>query len=181
MSPETAVARLAEIIAARNEFTEDDVYTAMAAAGIPDANADRAYKFTQTAWARGFLTGLGIRFSNDYLCFNGAGEVIESGELPDQPYFAAAAQILPRYAKTPGFQRLALMSAEVNAVNDLLNAGSKPEDVVMSPAAFFMEAPTPTGMTRAQQLLSVRASGGRRTVADQPGAASVKKPWWKFW
>ena len=181
MTPEAAVGRLAEIIAARAEFTEDDLYAAMADAGIPDPVADRAYKFTQTAWGRVFLDGLGVRFGTDYLCFNRAGDVIESGQLDDQPYYVAAMRLVPQYARSPGFPTFALMSADVNAVNSALHAGSKPENLVMGPAAFFMEAPTPTGMAKAQQRLS------ERSTADKPGrsganrSAADKKPWWRFW
>jgi hypothetical protein len=183
MAPEEAVARLAEIIAGRGEFTEDDLYAAMAEAGLPDPVADRAFKFTQTAWGRVFLGGLGVQFSPNYLCFNGAGDVIESGRLSEQPYFVAAMDLVPRYARSPGFQRLALMSADVNAVNDLLHAGSKPENLVMSPAAFFLEAATPAGLAKAQQLLADRArSSGKASSRASPKAeAPAAKPWWRFW
>jgi hypothetical protein len=52
-------ARLAEIIAIRSDFTEDDVHAAMSGAGIQAPVADRAYKFTQTAWGRAFSTASG--------------------------------------------------------------------------------------------------------------------------
>ena len=168
VSPEEAVARLAEIVATRAEFTEQEIYAAMAAAGIPDPIADRAYKFTQIAWGRVLLDGLGVRFSPEYTCFNGAGEVIETGRLTDQPYFAAATSAAARYAGTPGFRRLALMAAEVYVVNDLLNKGSQPENLVTTPPALFMEAPTPAGMEKVRQHLT-QLTGGR------------KKPWWRFW
>lgn len=180
MVPEAAVARLAEIVAEQTEFTEDDIYVAMAEAGIPDLAADRAYKFTQTAWGRVFLDGMGIQCGTDYLCFNGAGEVIESGQLADEPYFAAAARLVPRYAGSPGFKALVLMSADVSTINSALHAGSKPEHLVMGPAAFFMEAATPAGMAKARQVLSERSSagkwGGQAATRD-----AGKKPWWRFW
>lgn len=181
MTPEAAVARLAEIVSARAGFTEDDVYAALADAGVSDPVADRAYKFTQTAWGRASLDGLGVWFGTDYLCFNGAGEVIESGQLAEQPYFAAAARLAPRYARSPGFKAFALMSADVNAVNSALHAGSKPENLAMGPAAFFLESPTPAGMAKARQLLSQRASARKRDDAVDSRPAAGKKPWWRFW
>jgi hypothetical protein len=84
--PEAAVAQLTEAIAAHTEFTEDDLYAAMAKAGIPVPAADRAFKFTQIAWGQHFLAGLGdVKLAPDYWCFNGAGDVIESGLLSAQP------------------------------------------------------------------------------------------------
>jgi hypothetical protein len=182
VTPDAAVARLAEIIAARGEFSEDDIYAAMAEAGIPDAVADRAYKFIQIAWGRVFLDGLGVRFSSDYLCFNGAGEVVESGLLAEEPYFVAAMSLAQQYARFPGFPRFALMSADVNAVNSALKAGSKPENLVMAPAALFLEAATPEGIDKARQFLA-----GRTTSPSEAGSSErrelrpANKPWWRFW
>lgn len=98
LTPEAAVARLVEIIATRPEFDEDEVYAAMADAQIPRRIADRAYKFTQIAWAHVFLDGLGVSLAPDYLCFNAAGEVTESGQLAQQPYFVAAMDAARRYS-----------------------------------------------------------------------------------
>jgi hypothetical protein len=168
VTPREAVARLADIIAARAKFTEDEVYAAMAAAGIPDPVADRAYKFTQIAWGRLLLAGLRIQFAPEYTCYNGAGEVIETGRLADEPYFASATAAAERYAGAPGFKLLAMMAAEFHGVNELLLRGSKPENLEITPPALFMEPPTQAGMEKArQQLLQ--------------GLGKPKKPWWRFW
>ena len=74
------------------------------------------------------------------------------------------------------------MAAEVHGVNELLNKGSKPENITTSPAALFMEPPTPAGMERVRQHLSQGAGrpkkrgGGSgswqsRCHADRPGSA----------
>lgn len=143
MPPQSAVVRLAEIVAPRETFTEDEIYSAMAVDGIPDAVADLAFKFTQIAWGRAFLDSLGIHFSPDYMLCNSKGEVVEQGRLEDQPYFVGAVTVLPHYARTKGFIWLAMTSADVSAVNSALNNGSKPEDLVTGPAVLFIETPTP--------------------------------------
>lgn len=182
MTPDAAVARLAALIAARGEFSEDAIYAALADAGIPDIVADRAYKVTQIAWGRMFLDGLGVRFSSNYLCFNGAGEVVESGLLAEEPYFVAAMSLARQYAHCPGFPQFALMSADVNAVNNALKAGSKPEDLVMAPAALFLEAATPEGINKARQFLAERtASTSEVEGSDQQLSRPATKAWWRFW
>jgi hypothetical protein len=93
VSPDAAVAKLVEIVVARREFSQDEIYAAMAAAGIPDPTADRALKFTQTAWGRAFLADLGVGFSPEYLCFNASGDVIESGQLDEEPHYSAASAL----------------------------------------------------------------------------------------
>jgi len=146
VSPDYAVNKLAEIVAARDEFSEDEICGAMAAAGIPEAVAFRAYRFTQTAWAHALLAELGVRLSPDYLCFNASGEVTETGQYADELYYRVATSLVPRYAGSPGLRRLAFMSADVHAINDLLNAGSKPENLATTPGIIFLEWPTPAGI-----------------------------------
>ncbi len=154
MTPEAAVSQLAEIVVARRAFSEDDVYAAMADAGIPTDVADRAYKFTQTAWGRAFLAPLGVRFSPDYVCFNASGDIIESGRLEDEPYFIAARALAKQHARSEGFQQLALMSADAHAINTALNKGSKAEDLVTAPVFLFLEAPTEAGMDKARRVIA---------------------------
>ena len=171
VSPDTAVAWLADILASWDAFTEDGVYSALADAGAPGALADRAYKFTQVAWGRSLLAGLGVQFSPGYVCFDASGKVIESGRLGGEPCFAAASRLAKRYADAPGFKRLALMSADVHAVNEALNKGSKAADLVTTPAFLFLEAPTATGMENARRVIDQHMNA-------KPAPA---KPWWRFW
>jgi hypothetical protein len=175
MTPEEAVARLAGILAADAELSESDIYAQMAERGIPAGEADRAYKFTQLAWGRRFLDLMGMRFSPDYFCFNGAGDVIESGATAQEAYYQAAVAMGPRVTVTPGFLRLAVMSSEVNAVNAALNAGSKPQDLVGSPVAMFLEPATPEGMEKARRAITEHAMSRLNVVSIE------KKPWWEFW
>lgn len=199
VTPEESVARLAELVNTRAELSEKDIYAMMSEAGIPDPVADRAYKFTQIAWGRVFLGSFGVSFSPDYLCFNGAGDVVEQGALREQPYYAAAMSLARRYANTTGFQRLAVTSADVDAVNRALNAGSKAEHIVTAPAAVFIEAVAPGGMEKAKKVLaqmvaaadkeerlrrrSEAARSARPDDQEKPAARPVepKKPWWRFW
>lgn len=170
MTPEMAVAKLAAIVTERREFSEDDIYSAMSSAGIPDGTVVRAFKFTQIAWGRAFLAGIGVQFSPEYLCFNASGDVIESGRLENEPHYAAAWALVPQHVRSAGFQRLALMSAEVHVINDALNSGSNPKDLITLPPSLFLEAPTETGMAKARQV-----------IATLQKAQPVRKPWWRLW
>lgn len=176
MSPEDSVQLVAQLVTADPRFTEDSVYAAMVAANVPHREADAAYKFTQAAWGRLLLDGMGIRFAEDYYWLNGSGGVVDSGKLSAEPHFIAATRLGKRYVSQAGFKRLAVMSAEVHAVNDLLNAGSHPENLVTAPLVLFSEPPSETGMANAERfmkdLLSRRdqsASGESQSrPSDQP-------------
>lgn len=177
MTPRESIQQLANVLASISpEFTEDDVYKALAEAGVPEDAAGRAYRFAQIACGRRVLDGMGIKFSDEYLCFDRNGDVTKSGSLRYEAHYVAATQLLtPERVGGDVFGRLALMSAEVNAVNNALNAGSKPANLVMTPACLFLEEPTDAGMTNVQKVMSLHLMKLR---ADNP---PPPKPWWKFW
>lgn len=192
MTPQTAVEQLAEIVATRSAFTAAEIYSAMAAREVPKPIADRAYKFTQIAWARAFLASLGVQQTPDYLCFNASGEVVESGFLTDEPCFAAALRLVDQYAGSPGCRLLAMMSADFVAVSKQLDAGADPHDLVIGSAFVFLEKPTPAGIANFQQAMAshaavLRARAGHdgespsKKEASTQDAVSAKKPWWRFW
>jgi hypothetical protein len=151
MTPEMAVTQLAEIITANPDLSDNEIYDAMVQAGVPNVLAGRAFKFTQIAWGRLSLSGMNIRFSPDYACLNAGGDIVETGLLDNESCYIIAKKLAGKYVDTPAYQRLALTSAEVNAVNNALKDGSKPENLRAAPAFLFNEPPTDDGMRRAQQ------------------------------
>jgi hypothetical protein len=139
MQPEEIVRRLVDQLAAQVDFDEAEIYPAMEQLGVSPDLADRIYQLTQIAWGRIFLDGLGIQFSPDYLCFNSAGDLVESGQLNQEPYYVAAMNLAAHYAQLPIFSDLAVASADVQAVNNALNNGSNPADLITGPSALFLE------------------------------------------
>jgi hypothetical protein len=93
-----------------------------------------------------------MTFSPEFRRLNSRGETVETGRLEQQAYFAAASRIAASYIGSPGFKFLALSSAEFNAVNTALLAGSKPEDLVIGPPTLMSQEASP-----------------------------IPKPWWRFW
>jgi hypothetical protein len=85
-----------------------------------------------------------------------------------------------RHTRIPGFPRFALMSSDVNAVNSALNAGSKPENLAMAPAALFLEAATLQGIDKARKLLA-QLIGAAGKAGGTQGVDPAMKPWWRFW
>ena len=169
MTPQLVIHHLAEILRSLPDFGEDDLYAAMQAAGIPDKDADRAYKFTQIACGRLLLDGIVGRFSDEYFWLDGSGEIVASGRLQDEPFFAAATQLVSETPE-PWIARLGSMSADVQTVNDMLQSGSEPGDLQTGPIVLFVENPTAAGMEKAHRL-----------IAGQLKAGGQKKPWWRFW
>ena len=182
-TPEGAVSRLFETIAANPEIEEDEIFGALSEAGIEEAVAERAFKFTQIAFGRKFLEGMGIQFSSDYFCFDSEGEIWEKGRLEEEPYFRAGSLIDAHLVSTPAFEQMALTSSEVQAVNNALNGGSKPENLAMGPAFLFSPETTPEGMERAREVINQQMQLLKSTATVEKKATEAKssKPWWRIW
>ncbi|MDP6543133.1 MAG: hypothetical protein QGH60_04025 [Phycisphaerae bacterium] len=172
MEIEDAITHLIEA-ASSEEASEASIYEALAAASIPEDQADRLYKFTQIAWSREFFDGMGIRFSEEYYCFDANGLVIESGLLDNEPHFKFAATIARQHKGSSAFEQLILNSSEFDSVNQALNAGSNPKDLVMIPSILFMESPSEAGIENVQDFIAQHLESLR--------ANATKKPKWKFW
>src|SRR5690348_12088528 len=108
MKPEQAVLELCTILKASPTASENEIYLALSQAGVPEPLADRTYKFTQIAWGRILLHDLGITFSDEYICFNANGDVTETGQLRQEPSFAAASHYEQSVAGSEAFKRLAV-------------------------------------------------------------------------
>jgi len=150
-TPAELVERVASAYDAPSPPTDSSVIAALIAAGANARQADLALKLVQIACGRLLLDGLGITFSDDYLCFDAQGAIVERGALPEQPVFVEALRRMPATPKA--LQQLALTSADVQSVNAALHAGSDPKDLVTGPSALFVESPTDEGLAAARAEL----------------------------
>lgn len=146
--------------------------------GLTEKEAHRALQFIQAAWGRAALSHLGIQFSPEFLEFDKAGKVSNSGLLSDEPWFSAALENAQRLWSSKAVQAIALTSAEFNALNKALHAGSKPENLVSAPVGLFCENPLLVALERANRTIEERL---RASYAAGAAKASPPKPWWKFW
>jgi hypothetical protein len=177
MNPSDVIHQLFEVLS-RTEpsFSQRQIMEELVSLGVNLRVADRAYKFAQIACGRLFMQGLGVSYTDSFMWFNASGDVVETGKITSEPFFLAAAQRINKdLIRRPSFALFAMMSSDAAAVNDLMNKGSKPSDLVMAPAFLFVEAPTPEGMRRAQATMVAEASKSR------PIPARIKRPWWRFW
>lgn len=176
MTPAEAVLALARVLE-QGELNEDAIHERMARAGLSGALAGRTYKFMQIACGRAFLAGLGVTFPPDYLCVDADGKVIESGVLEREPSFVAAQRLIGSTLSRPGLARFALMSADVGVVNQALQNGSQPQNLILAPPVLFLEPPNAPGLEAAQRITSERLERHR-----QPSDSKKPlRPWWRFW
>jgi hypothetical protein len=152
MTAEQLVARIAAAFDVTAPPSDGAVIDNLIKSGVGDRQADVAVKLVQIACGRIFLDGLGIKFSDDYLCFDAHGKVVESGRLSQHPVFAAA---MERMNSAPlAVKYLAVMSADVQTVNKMMQKGSDPSSLATGPSALFVEVPTEAGLATARQMIS---------------------------
>jgi len=130
---------------------------ALVSDGMSQAEAAAVLEFVPLAFGRAFLNGMGIEFPNYYVRVDANGKEVERKQLVQEPLYLFASMQAPLVMMLQGqeaFTAIATRSAEVDAVNNALNAGADPAGLVAAP---------PTMM------------------AGSTGASGESKPWWKFW
>ena len=151
---------------------DEQLFASMIAHGCPESKALEAVRFVPVAFARQFLDGLGVSFSDQYWRFSPEGEVVEQGDLESSEIYRQAKQLAPSLMSKPVISHVVFRSAEAHSVNDALNRGSKPTDLVLAPISFFSGQPTEAGSIKATEAIKVYLKRQR----EMP-----RKPWWKPW
>src|SRR6266571_3754554 len=104
--------------------------------GLSKLEAVAAIRFVPLALGRAILLeGLGMTLADSYVLVNQATGAREEKSLADEKFFMETMNLAPALGAEFGIDvvsTVALLSSEVQAVNEALNAGSKAEDLVGS-------------------------------------------------
>lgn len=163
----------------RNASTTQDVEAAFERLRVDGVDPDlvhRVANFVPLALCRVIFARVGARFSTDFVRVRKDG-TNERFTLMREPAFARSVALYPellRDGMAEGLKRLATYSSTFNALNSALRAGSKPEDLVMSPA--FIPGPDTDAAAMEQAIRQMRPSPPAAPARESPA-----KPWWRFW
>jgi hypothetical protein len=120
--------------------TDDHLCRRLIVAGISAVCSARLIEFLPLAYCRVLLRGTGIRFSADFQRVLADGTLSPSRPLASEPLWNAAMEFAARQVQAGMSQQdllaIARRSAEFDAVNQLLNRGSAPEDLILQPVIF---------------------------------------------
>jgi hypothetical protein len=134
-------------------------------AGVPRQLAAEIVEFLPLALARALLAGMGIHFEEHYVRQTARGCVIGQKLLWDEVVFREGLAIANEISGDgDAFVAVASWSVEYRAVNEAMNAGSRPEDLRCASPIIFAEYDDERSFDN--------TSGG-----IQPRA----KLWWQFW
>jgi hypothetical protein len=135
------IRRAVEVLRRHPDSSEGQIVTALVEAGFDEALAVRMVEFIPLAYSRVWLAGRGVEFSDCYLRMNADGETYTEYKLEDEHvYREAVATAQSELDAGSGFDELFPIfgrSAELKAINNALNGGSKLEDMALSPPVFL--------------------------------------------
>lgn len=140
------------------EANDADVADLLERNGVPRGLATRAVAFLPLAFGRRLLRGL-VALPDSF--------IVDGRELPlaSEPVYALAEALAER-AGRESIERIGLRSAEFNAVNQALNAGSTPGDLVLSTPHLTFDGPVTGGATTAGAVSDLLASHGSTLACE---------------
>jgi hypothetical protein len=153
---------------AHPDAADGELVEFLKAAGVPAA--ERVVAFLPIAYGRRLLDGL-VELPATFLV--GGRE----HRLTDDPIYAAADHLACTEATKADVGAIGMRSAEVSVVNQALNAGSNPADLLLSPPILMVDNPGPT--TEQTGDAARRSSGGghlRALMRRLGGGAKSRHP-----
>ena len=127
------VKRYVELLGKTSDLDHEDLMPSMSSSGVTPAQAWQILGLVPTVVARTIMSDLGISFSHQYTVLNSRGQTASAGLFDKHPVVVATQSVLPEVMASPAAQSIALRSAELAAVNELLNSGSDPKDLMTAP------------------------------------------------
>lgn len=177
-SLDDAIRKYVEIFEAHQDAAK--ICQALIEAGHSADTVDRVDNFITLAFGRALITDrMPFQPAQTYHRVMPSGELRYDVPLMSEPAFARSLVLSDELARThlETVKELALWSAEIDAINNLLNAGGKLEDCQGCPF-LIPDLGTPSEVYE-QAVQSEFAS--RAQQQSMSAKTKIGKPWWKFW
>jgi hypothetical protein len=165
VTPTTALQWLTELVEQQSEFTQDAICDELEALGVDAKTSNRAYNILQVTAGREMATQFGVELAPMFYFFHGDGSIAETGEVATHTEFQEAKRLCQNRMSNKGFQHLALMSADMNIINDMFHQNREPKNCKMSPPAIFIGAASDAGYAKVIEFLTEQT----RTAKEKKG------------
>ena len=155
MNVATAIRRAVPILAEHGRTDSGILRSWLLRAGLSSEQAHDAVRFIPLAFGRQILAGMGVELPDSYIRVRAVDGRREERPLAEEPFYREAWKAATTLGSELGgdvFTNVALLSSELQAVNEALNAGASPENLVASAPLIEWNRPP-----------------------------SSPPPWWKFW
>lgn len=124
------------VFAEHQHSDDESLQQALVNAGISPGLATKLLEFMPLAFGRVFLDGMGIKFEDYYLRQNPRTKENQKKKLSDEVVyresFEVASFLFTKKVAGEVFKAVAFRSSEFKGVNNAMNDGSQPENLVMS-------------------------------------------------
>jgi len=131
-----SISKAIELFRNRPNIKDDEIFGTLVRDGVESRLAARIVEFLPIAYGRLILSKSGARFSDLFQRRTAGGEIVE-GALSEEPVWRAVLDFgraeISRGISANELLLVAARSAEFDASNRLLNAGSKLENLVFTP------------------------------------------------
>ncbi|MFY0570550.1 DUF6348 family protein [Archangium lansingense] len=152
------------------------------AQGATPLEAEKVVAYLPLAFGQMMVHDMGPRFPDSAIFVSESTPNERPMFLPEDPLWREAIRLAKtalegRSLTRDQFGAIALRSSTIHALNNALNAGSKPEDLVFAPSIIPLS-------TEAATELHSQAPAIRRPAPAPPPPVTptpAQKPWWKFW
>ncbi|MBD8348402.1 DUF6348 family protein [Dysgonomonas sp. HGC4] len=166
----TDIRRIAALIGGTAEY--ENVYENLKAYGLSDLGIEKAYSMIPEAFGRAFIESIGSgKFNSEAIIINDANEQFNI-DLHKEAYymqaFKLAQHIIQEGIDTNG-KTLVMMSAALNAFDQALKAGEKPEDIDCSKFSLTFNIP----LYKGNKISKYNTTNNTEI--------EKKKNFWKFW
>ena len=118
-------------------WDDEEILSSLIDGGIEENLAWMIIGLVPIFAGRILMDGVGPTFQ-DQVDLISPDSASESYVLSTFPPYIAICEASEKVVSHPNMQTLALVSAEVHAVNDLLNSGSQPTNLILTPPALLL-------------------------------------------
>ncbi len=162
-----------EIAIAEEGLHDDFIANELRKRGYNGEHVAEAIQLIPIAFARQFLNGMGIDFSEQYWILSPNGSIEKQGLLTENSLYSEALKLAPGFMAKPVIECIVFRSSEAHAINGAMNNGSKAENLKLAPICLFNGKPTELGISKAESEIQnfLKASSSKKH----------QKPWWKLW
>lgn len=134
-----AIEKAISIITENTEADLDELAVKISSADIPEQLTDKILEFVPLAFGRVYMRDWGTNFKDEYVRY-----VLEDGKpvekqrrkLTNEPVYCEAIKIAnklnSKWKRNKTFELVAFMSSEFLGINELMNKGAKPQDIVLT-------------------------------------------------
>ncbi|WNG37225.1 hypothetical protein F0U61_28785 [Archangium violaceum] len=176
------VSRAVAAFVAPSDRDDELIYEELRSQGATPLEAEKLVAYLPLAFGQVLVQHMGPRFPDSALFVTAGTRNERPVFLPEDPLWCESIR-LAEEAIADGsltrdqFNAIALRSSTLHALNNALNAGSKPEDLVFAPSVITLSAEAAAELHN--QAPAIRPSASAAPPPNTP--APPQKPWWKFW